>query len=76
MCPWYGYNVSSIAHNTEISHKNKSLFLLHINACTLNKFFDVRQHFLSCTKKCFEIITISETRIAKQVSLLLNMNKA
>ena len=35
----------------EIPHKNKSVPLLHILACSLNKNFDDLQHLLSCTKK-------------------------
>ena len=61
-------------HNIQIPHKNKSLSLFHINACSLNKNFDDLQHLLNCTKKSFDIIAISETRITKQVSLLNNLN--
>ena len=61
-------------HNIEIPHNNKSLSLFHINACSLNKNFDDLQHLLSCTKKNFDIIAISKTRITKQVSLLNNLN--
>ena len=61
-------------HNIEIPHKDKSLSLFHINACSLNKNFDDLQHLLSCTKTKFDIIAISETRITKQVSLLNNLN--
>ena len=50
--------------------KNKSLSLFHINACSLNKNFDD----LNCTKKSFDIIAITETRIPKQVSLSNNLN--
>ena len=39
-----------------------------------NKNFDDFQHQLSPTNKVFEIITISETRIGKDVSLLNNLN--
>ena len=60
-------------HNIEIPHKNKSLSLFHINACSLNKNFDDLQHLLSCTKTKFDIIAISETRITKQVFLLNNL---
>ena len=42
-------------HNVEIPHNNKSLFLLHTNACSLNKNFDDLQHLLSCTKKNVDI---------------------
>ena len=61
-------------HNIEIPHNNKSLSLFHINACSLNKNFDDLQHLLSSTKKNFDVIAISETRITKQVSLLNNLN--
>ena len=61
-------------HNIQIPHKNKSLSLFHINACSLNKNFDDLQHLLNCTKKSFDIIAISETRITKQVSLSNNLN--
>ena len=60
--------------NIEIPHKNKSLSLFHITACSLNKNFDDLQHLLSCTKTKFDIIAISETRIARQVYLLNNLN--
>ena len=61
-------------HNIEIPHKNKSLSLFHINARSLHKNFDDLQHLLSCTKKKFDIIVISETRITKQVFLSNNLN--
>ena len=48
-------------HNIEIPHKNKPLSLLHINACSLSKNFDDFQHLLSCIKKIFDIIAVSET---------------
>ena len=42
--------------------------------CSLNKNFDDLQHLLSCTKKDFNIIAVSETRSTKQVSFLNNLN--
>ena len=59
-------------HNIEISHKNKLLHLLHINTSFLNKKLD--DHLLSCTKKLFDIIAISEARITKNISILNNLN--
>ena len=53
-------------HNIEIPHKNKPLSLFHINACSLNKNINDLQHLLSCTKKTFDIIAISETSITKK----------
>ena len=61
-------------HNIEIHHKNKSLSLFHISACSLNKNFDHLQHLLSCTQKNFDKIAISETRVTKNISLLNNLN--
>ena len=61
-------------YSIEIPHKNKSLSLFHINACSLNKNFDDLQHLLSCTKTKFDIIAIIQTRITKQVSLSKNFN--
>ena len=61
-------------HNIEIPHKNKSHSLFHLYACSLNKNFDDLQHLLSCTRKTFDIIVISETRIIKNTSLLNNLN--
>ena len=56
-------------HNIEILKKNKSLSLFLINACSLNRNFDDLQQLLTCTKTKFDIITISETKITKQVTL-------
>ena len=56
-------------YNIKILHKNKSISLFHINACSLNKNFDDLQHLLSCTKIFFDIIAIRETRITKQTEL-------
>ena len=61
-------------HNIRIPHKNKFLSLFHINACSLNKNFHDLQHLLSCTKRFFDIIAISETTVTKQVPLLSNLN--
>ena len=61
-------------HNIEVPHKNKSLSLFHINACSLDKNFDGLQDLLSCTRKTFDIIATSETRIIKNISLLNNLN--
>ena len=60
--------------NIKIHQKNKSLFLLHINPCSLNKHIEDLQHLLSSTKNFFDIIAVSETRITKQVSLLNSLN--
>ena len=67
------YDIDEI-HNVGISNKKKSLSLLHINACSLNKNFDDLQYLLSSTKNNFDIIGVTETRITNQLSLLNNLN--
>ena len=54
--------------------KNKSLFLFHINSCSLSKKFDELQHLLKCTNKSFDIVAISETRIMEKTDLTSNIN--
>ena len=61
-------------HNIEIPHNNKSLSLFHINTSSLNKYFDDLQHLLCCTQKNFDMITISKTRITKNITSLNNLN--
>ena len=73
ICSSKYYDIEEMG-NVEIPHKNKSLSLFHINACSLDKNFDDLHHLLSCTKTKFDIIAISETRIIRQVSLLNNLN--
>ena len=50
VCSSKYYDIEEM-HNIEIPHKNKSLSLFHINACSLNKNSDDLQHLLNCTKK-------------------------
>ena len=54
--------------------KNKSLSLFHINACSSSKNFDDLEHLLKCTNKVFDIVAVSETKIAKNISLTSNLN--
>ena len=64
----------------EICQKKKSLSLslslslFCINACSLSKNFDDLVYLLKCTKKNFDIIAVSETRISKKTSLTSNIN--
>ena len=67
------YNIEEM-YNIKIPHKSKSLFLFHINACSVNTNFDDLQHLVNITKRNFDRIAISETRITKQVSLSNNFN--
>ena len=55
-------------------NKHKYLALFHIKACSLNKNFDDLGHLLKCTNNVFDIIAVTETRIAKQTSLTTNIN--
>ena len=40
-----------------IPNKNKSLYLIHINACSLSKNFDDLEYLLKTNKMNFDIIT-------------------
>ena len=64
ICSSKYYDIEEMG-NIEIPHKNKSLSLFYVNACSLNKNFDDLQHLLSCTKIKFDIIAISQTRITR-----------
>ena len=57
----------------KIPNKDKSLALFHINACSLNKYFNELEHLSICTNKNFDVIAISETRITKNISLTNNL---
>ena len=67
-------------HNIEITHKNKSLSLFHINVCSLNKILTTSNISSVALKqsnnrnKNYKIIAIIETRITKQVPLSNNLN--
>ena len=52
----------------------KCLSFFHINACSLKENFDDLAYLLKCTKKNFDIIAVSETRISKKISLISNFN--
>ena len=51
-----------------------SLSLFHINSCSLNKNFEDLEHLLKATKKTFDVIAISESRILKDTDLSKNIN--
>ena len=65
------YDIDQLQTQTQ---KNKSLFLFHINSCSLSKNFDELQHLLKCTNKSFDIGAISETRIMEKTALTSNIN--
>ena len=43
----------------KIPNKDKSLAVIHINSCSLNKDFNDLKHLLSCTNKHFDVIAIT-----------------
>ena len=71
VCSSKYYDIEEM-HNIEIPHKNKLLSLFHINAYSLNKSFDDLQHLLNCTKKIFDVIAISETRIIRNLTATIS----
>ena len=60
----------------KIPNKDKALALFRKNACCLNKNFDDLEYLLSCTNKDFDVIAITKTSIANNVSLtnIVTMN--
>ena len=42
--------------------------------CSFGKNFDELQHFLKYTKKIFDVIAITETRIRKDTSITSNLS--
>ena len=50
-------------HNTDIANKNKSLLLLHINACSFHKNCNDLQNLLICMENNFDILQIPEIQI-------------
>ena len=73
ICSSKYYDIDKM-HNIAIPHKNKLLFLFHVNVCSLNKKFGDVQHLLNGAKNVFDVIAISETRITNQAPLLNNLN--
>ena len=58
----------------KIQNKEKCLSLFHIDACSFSKNFDELQHLLKSTKKNFDVIAITETRIRKDISITSNLS--
>ena len=57
----------------KVLYKEKPLSLFHINSCSVNKNFEELQNLLQSTNVTFELITITETRIPKNVSVTRNI---
>ena len=60
--------------NLKVTNKSNSLSFFQRNACSLSKNFDDLQDLLSCTNKNFDIVTITETRTTKNLSITNNLN--
>ena len=67
------YDIDQI-QTLKFPYKHKYMVLSHINACSLNKNFDDLVHLRKCTNKIFDVISVTETRIAKQTPLTTNIN--
>ena len=57
----------------KIPSKEKSLPFFHINSCSLNKIFEKLQNLLRSVNIQFDVITITETRITKNISVTRNI---
>ena len=58
------YSVNQI-QLSKTANKSKFLSMFHINACSLNKYFDDLQYLLRCTNKKFDVVAVTETRITE-----------
>lgn len=56
----------------KITNKDEPLSILHINACSLNKNFDVLECLAKCSNKQFDIAFFTETRINRNGTKLYN----
>ena len=66
------YSIHQI-QSLKIANKNKSLSMLHINACSLNKNFYDLKYLLKCANsKINDVIT--ETRITRYIFKLCNIS--
>ena len=67
------YDIEEI-QTLNIPNKSKSLYVLHVNTCSLSKNFDDLEYLLKITNMNFDIIAISETRITKNIDKISNIN--
>ena len=63
-----------LIQSLKFPQKEKSLSFFNINACSLNKNFDVLVYLLKCTNKNFDTIAVRETRISAKASIIFNVN--
>ena len=49
--------------------------LFHINSCSLNKIFEDLEYLLKVTNKTFDVISINELKILKDLNLFQNSNR-
>ena len=63
------YSVNEI-QSLKVANKNKSLSMLHINACSSDKIFDDLEYLLKCTNKKLDGVTVTETRTTRNTSKL------
>ena len=66
------YSINEI-QSLKVANKNKSLFFLHFNVCSLNKNFDDLECLLKCTNKTFNAVAVTETRITRNTSKPCNI---
>ena len=69
-CRYYDIEIQTL----KIPNKSKSLFMFHINTCSLSKNFDDLEYLFKTTNMNFDITAISETRITKNINKITNIN--
>ena len=58
----------------KIANKNKSLSMLHINTCSLNKNFYNLKYLLKCANNKINDVDITETRTTRYIFKLCNIS--
>ena len=66
------YDIDELQHLKSLN-KKKSLSLFHINSCSLNKNFEELQNLLQSANITSDIISITETKIPKNISVTQNI---
>ena len=58
----------------KIKTEPNSLYLFHLNTCSLNKNFDDLEYLIKTTNQTFSVTAISESIIKSNVNITTNVN--
>ena len=69
----YKVNIMTLMNCNKIPNKENSLSFFKINFCSLNENFEELQNLQQSTNVHFDVITITETRFTKNITLTQNI---